>query len=547
MQPIVRCHLADNTCIKELNRYLTFFVFLFFCHANVCAKNSRFSNLTTAEENMEYNCYPDDPTPTIVSTVYTIAALTGALCVSIAGGLVGYKKAKTKKLRKMTAQQHKLQQHKQEHNHNSLKVDVDVDVWSNKFNSKKTVQTQNVGAKKIATSHTDMTSLEEKRTAFKENRKNNLSSHREKGSQDDIETTAIEDKKPEKITIVTSNDDVNNNNLETKSQSKKNVKLTMFVKNATANNEVNVDKNALSFQDALESEQLAFNICDKKFLWYFIYYSGKEAWNKKRCYFPFITHIVDQATDIAVIIKFYQIYKFESENEYNCPKINGAYLFWLSVASFSVYRIISCIWIYNITDGKKLDTLSQLFDLKLYHALYINFVLNKESPSNPQRYLQILEAALESFPQCVIQLYYLVKVGFNNFQNDKNSSDEIIVTSLIFSILNVSSKMISEDKAFFPKEWHSLNFRRGSDENQQCVNVLYLLRVLLRLLDIVHRLLLILLTWVILGGPIVFAYLCFEFVSLLTIGVKLKQYVHRIVNVTKKQHLKLHPVPQSTH
>ena len=131
-------------------------------------------------------------------------------------------------------------------------------------------------------------------------------------------------------------------------------------------------------------------ICSKSFLCKFLKYIPKEIWNKRRCYFPFATHLVDQATDIGVIIKFYQISEYESENNVNCPNINGTNLFCLSLTAFIFYRVVSCIWIYNITKGKKFDTFLQLFDLKLYHALYINFVLNKQTPSNPQRYLQVL-------------------------------------------------------------------------------------------------------------------------------------------------------------
>ena len=126
------------------------------------------------------------------------------------------------------------------------------------------------------------------------------------------------------------------------------------------------------------------------FLSTFLCYLPKEIWNKRRCYFPFATHLIDQATDIGVIIKFYQISQYEnSDNDIDCPNINGTNLFYLSLSAFIFYRIVSCIWIYSVTNGKIIDTILQIFDLKLYHALYINFVLHKQEPNNPQRYLQV--------------------------------------------------------------------------------------------------------------------------------------------------------------
>ena len=246
---------------------------------------------------------------------------------------------------------------------------------------------------------------------------------------------------------------------------------------------------------------------NKKLLLQFLRYLPKEMWSKKRCYFPFITHIIDQASDIAVIIQFYQIYIFEKNNNYNCKHINGANLFFLSLASFFLYKIVSCIWIYKITDGKIFDTFIQFFDLKLYQSLYINFLTNSNEPSNPQRYLQLLEATLESFPQCVIQLYYLFQVGYSDDNNNNNNNLWVIYASLLFSIVNIASKMISEDKVYFEKKIHSLEF----SFKPFYINLKYIFRFIFRLIDFFHRLLLVLLIWIILGDVVLSVYFCTEF------------------------------------
>ena len=41
---------------------------------------------------------------------------------------------------------------------------------------------------------------------------------------------------------------------------------------------------------------------------------NKEMWKKKKCFFPIATHIIDQATDIAIILQFAQLY-FNSNSD----------------------------------------------------------------------------------------------------------------------------------------------------------------------------------------------------------------------------------------
>ena len=281
-------------------------------------------------------------------------------------------------------------------------------------------------------------------------------------------------------------------------------------------------KNDVNTRD--NPDAVDINCCDESFQGYFGDFILREIWNKKRCYFPFVTQIIDQTTDIAVMIQFYQIYTFEAEHNYDCKGINGGYLFWSSVATFCVYRIVSCIWVYTVTDGKKLDTFLQLFDLKLYHALYINFRLHKDKPCNPQRFLQMLEATLESFPQCVIQMYYLIRIGsFPSFK--PNFANNLIMVSFIMSIFNISTKTIEEDKVYFLESWRSLEFNKHPFH----VNWKYVLRFIWRVFDISLRLVSILLVWLIFGGMVTAIYISFESFILMSLSLKTKRYVKNLI------------------
>ena len=94
---------------------------------------------------------------------------------------------------------------------------------------------------------------------------------------------------------------------------------------------------------------------------------------------------------IAVIFEFYRLYVFENIPNPNgttndCSGVDAQTLLILSCIAFLFYRIISCIWIYNISHSK-FHTLLQFFDLKIYHALYINFIsdYNDGTPNTAQK------------------------------------------------------------------------------------------------------------------------------------------------------------------
>ena len=180
-------------------------------------------------------------------------------------------------------------------------------------------------------------------------------------------------------------------------------------KAANENNNNNNSKNNNKDSDnQVVNRRVYASFCSGKVLKLLI----RDIWNKRKCYLPLITHFVDQMTDIGVILNFYFIYQNELKfgaSEY-CPEINGLYLFIASIFAFLFYRLVSSIIIFQQT--KKVSRFFlQLFDFELYRALYLNYKLNANRPTNPQRWIQSLEAMLEAFPQTLIQLFFVVKVG----------------------------------------------------------------------------------------------------------------------------------------
>ena len=128
---------------------------------------------------------------------------------------------------------------------------------------------------------------------------------------------------------------------------------------------------------------------------------GRDLWSKKKCFFPMIANIFDQSSDIGVIFGLYGL-------EF-CQNVNASYLLALSLTFFLFYRVVSATAVY-IGTKRILFALGQfLVEFMLYRAIWVNYVLQRNEPCSPQRWLQNMESMLESFPQLIIQLYFLVE------------------------------------------------------------------------------------------------------------------------------------------
>ena len=137
-----------------------------------------------------------------------------------------------------------------------------------------------------------------------------------------------------------------------------------------------------------------------------------ETMNKWSIYITVLPFLFDTTTDMAVTVQFY----FMWQNQKNCNvtmlSLDAYLLFCLSVFFISFYRIIMCMYYFKNSGG--LSYIEQcrricasLFDVEIIFTTYLNYKLNAKRPSNPQRFIQVLEACVEAAPQAVIQTVYL--------------------------------------------------------------------------------------------------------------------------------------------
>eukprot|EP01084_Bolivina_argentea_P071110 129312_1 len=212
----------------------------------------------------------------------------------------------------------------------------------------------------------------------------------------------------------------------------------------------------------------------------------KLSWSKKRIYVSIAPHLFDQATDVGVIVQYYQ-YTFIDTEAIDNDALKPLYWFYLSIVILVVHRLVSSLGVYLLTRNW-FNVLLQSMDILMIRCVWTSYKLGRDEPSTTQKYLALLEATFEAMPQLILSAVWFTKTG---------QFDIIIVISFISSLISLTARVASDDKIIFEKEWHSLNF---SYKSCPMMNWRYIIRVLLRFMEISSRVGLLTLMWVNLGG-----------------------------------------------
>lgn len=137
---------------------------------------------------------------------------------------------------------------------------------------------------------------------------------------------------------------------------------------------------------------------------------AKHTMEKRSCYFPAITQIFDQVTDIGSIIEFYFLSRGESKLNTStfdfCGGVNTYYLFGASVVAFVSYRIVSSVMLiyqHKCKCSLVLRVILQfLFDGELFAAIKTNWQTKTTEPSNPQ--IMVCKTAYQTNPFILLLL-----------------------------------------------------------------------------------------------------------------------------------------------
>ena len=139
--------------------------------------------------------------------------------------------------------------------------------------------------------------------------------------------------------------------------------------------------------------------------------------------------------------------------------------------------------------------------------------MNSHRPTNPQRWIQSLEGIFEAFPQALIQLFYITKTNTINF---------LVVFSMIWSLWSIISKTSNEDELFFTKKYqrpnnHCLSKKYWS--KGQRISMWFAIRIGYRAGDIIWRVLILLLLWILVGGFTMSCLVCLEMTCLVILAI----------------------------
>ena len=197
--------------------------------------------------------------------------------------------------------------------------------------------------------------------------------------------------------------------------------------------------------------------------------------------------MIDQATDIGVIIHFLLMWM----NGVICRglTIHPSYLCIASGVAFSGYRFISSILVFSRSNSCT-KSIYQLFDFLILFGMKMNYKHDRNNLSKPQIWIHFLESLFNSFPQSLIQLYFIVQTGFS-------LNNTLIIISVIFSVISLTSSMMMQHN----KEFNSSIFDAK-------------IGAIFRFYDIFYRLSVLSLIWIILGGAAMFVVLLGELVVL---------------------------------
>lgn len=134
-----------------------------------------------------------------------------------------------------------------------------------------------------------------------------------------------------------------------------------------------------------------------------------------------------------------------------------------------------------------------------------------------------------AFPQLLIQSFFLIK---------RDSFQGFVLFSIMFSLLSMVSKAISEDKELFKDGefggWREPKWRFKIKYDCiccipyccKCVRKQFIIRSFFRVFDMSSRIIIITLAWSIIGGEIIFVFAVFEIMFYCVIAYQTREYVY---------------------
>eukprot|EP01083_Nonionella_stella_P026900 74045_1 len=188
----------------------------------------------------------------------------------------------------------------------------------------------------------------------------------------------------------------------------------------------------------------------------------KSVWSKKAIYGAILVHLYDIATDLGVLIHWYNLATIAKNDGKQYKTINIS-IFWFFLSFFFLfYRIATTTFAVQSAckDGKRgvsliVRVFLGIFDLYIIKEVIESIKRDETEPGPRQRSTQLAECFLESLPQVVLQTIFII-LSYNDDRLRTDSSMTLVMFSLIGSILSIANKYIWFDRSgAHPKAYDS--------------------------------------------------------------------------------------------
>ena len=238
---------------------------------------------------------------------------------------------------------------------------------------------------------------------------------------------------------------------------------------------------------------------------------------KRAMYFVAIIHVLDTATDIGVLIEWYElgISQKQTDHEDGNSNSNGIDVWLLFLLALSVkltYHCVSSGYIYYLTHSPY-KTLLQLFDVALFEMIWLNWKWELSDACEPQKFIHKIEAIFESFGQALLQFVYLCH--FYDYSNNQI----FVIISFVFSIISLSQRFVSDDVIFFNPQSRESLFNIDPNMCKIDMSPFWAARIIWRVLEVGVSIVLYGLLWYFVGGLWLSLILLIQLLVLVVINI----------------------------
>eukprot|EP01083_Nonionella_stella_P086204 239321_1 len=227
---------------------------------------------------------------------------------------------------------------------------------------------------------------------------------------------------------------------------------------------------------------------------------AKTVWKMRSVYSSLAVHSFDVLTDVLVILQW-----LNAENKPD--NINPQVMAYSGIAVIVFSRVTSAVAIF-IKDHDFMRSVLQLLDLLIFQEIYeshhkiVSQFKNKQIRNKRQavdstlsfKYVRNMEAVFESIPESVLQLVYVMRVGFNNFGTDQDQPIGIFVVSIIQSVISMTNSILNNDNTLMKEDKWAKYKQRFPPTFEFCKHALC------RISEIIYRIGLFALFWTVCEG-----------------------------------------------